>query len=247
MSSNTHTHTNTQNTKRQFQVFLQPQCTASLSEEPGAPSQPLWTIFQEENFGNWFVDCEIRESFLFGVMGVVVCVCSCCPDPAGGRSAACSHWIRHHLLSFCIGCTHTHTSAWQLVCTLTYTHAWKLRPQSDCKVKLVDQQHPPLYLILSSIFPYPSLAVWASHLSALGLSSLPFLFSLPFLCRCSRSLLPISLSSSPPLLFRLSSPDGSTRDLLAWPSAVALMLFPVSPAARLVWLLHQCKEKLQLQ
>lgn len=185
-------------------------------------------------------------SFLFGVMGVVVCVCSCCPDPAGGRSAACSHWIRHHLLSFCIGCTHTHTSAWQLVCTLTYTHAWKLRPQSDCKVKLVDQQHPPHTSSFPPSFP-THLAVWASHLSALGLSSLPFLFSLPFLCRCSRSLLPISLSSSPPLLFRLSSPDGSTRDLLAWPSAVALMLFPVSPAAHLVWLLHQCKEKLQLQ
>lgn len=239
-------HTNTQNTKRQFQVFLQPQCTASLSEEPGAPSQPLWIIFQEENFGNWFVDCEIRESFLFDVMGVVVCVCSCCPDPAGGRSAACSHWIRHHLLSFCIGCTHTHTSAWQLVSTLTYT-----RMKTETTVRLQGQTSgsaaSPLYLILFSIFPYPSLAVWASHLSALGLSSLPFLFSLPFLCRCSRSLLPISLSSSPPLLFRLSSPDGSTRDLLAWPSAVAHMLFPVSPAAHLVWLLHQCKEKLQLQ
>lgn len=139
-----------------------------------------------------------------------------------------------------------HTLLHDNLCVLLHT-----RMKTETTVRLQGQTSgsaaSPLYLILFSIFPYPSLAVWASHLSALGLSSLPFLFSLPFLCRCSRSLLPISLSSSPPLLFRLSSPDGSTRDLLVWPSAVALLLFPVSPAAHLVWLLHQCKEKLQLQ
>lgn len=225
MSSNTHTHTNTQNTKRQFQVFLQPQCTASLSEEPGAPSQPLWTIFQEENFGNWFVDCEIRESFLFGVMGVVVCVCSCCPDPAGGRSAACSHWIRHHLLSFCIGCTHTHTSAWQLVCTLTYTHAWKLRPQSDCKVKLVDQQHPPYTSSFPPSFPTPlSLSGRVTFLPSASPPSLssslfhfcvgapgpffPYHFPLPLHCSSVCPLLMVQLVTSwldPLLLLSCSS------------------------------------------
>lgn len=146
-------------------------------------------------------------------MGVVVCVCSCCPDPAGERSAACSHWTP---LAQFLYWMHSYTHFCMTTCVYFNIHT---HMKTETTVRLQGQTSgsaaSPLYLILFSVFPYPSLAVWASHLSALGLSSLPFLFSLPFLCRCSRSLLPISLSSSPPLLFRLSSPDGSTRDLLA--------------------------------
>lgn len=139
---------------------------------------------------------------------MAACVRSCCPDPAWQlkQSFACGGYNTAHSVPVSSALLHT------LVHDNLHTHTQ--RTQTVCKVKLVDQQHP-IYLILFSIFPNPSLPAGACHLSALSLSSLPFL-SLFHLCvNAPGPFLPYRFPLPPPFLVRLSSPDGSTPDLVA--------------------------------
>ena len=134
--------------------------------------------------------------------------------------------------------SHTHVrtqkSAYEHVCTHTHTQV----ETTDCLQGQTDgSAASPTPLISFSIFPpiSLSLSVWACHLSALTLSSLP---SLSLLHRHVSGLQVPSYhitSLPPPVLFPSFSPGGSTLDLLAWPFAPTLPLFPVTPAANLFY------------
>lgn len=208
--------THTQNTKRQFHFFYSLSVLLAYQKNLELLHSHFEQLSRKKILViDLLIVAEIRERFLCGVMGVVVCVCSCCPDPAWWMQRS---WDTTPLAQF-LYWMHSYTHFCMTTCVYFNIHT---RMKTETTVRLQGQTSrsaasPPI--------PHPFLHLSLSLSRCLGVSPFcprPILPPFPLLSSISVSVLQVPSSHITFLFPSVALPFVLSWWVNSWPLGLTL-------------------------